>query len=117
VWFQRKTGATDATNTVVYPQIHVWPKPDNSQTYTFVYWRLRRMLDAGNGINGQDVPFRFIPCLVAGLAYHLSKKIPGAESRIQMLKADYDEAWDWASTEDREKAPIRFVPRQMFLGT
>jgi hypothetical protein len=117
VWFQRKTGATDSTGDVVYPQIHVWPKPDNSQTYTFVYWRLRRMLDAGNGINGQDVPFRFIPCMVAGLAYHLSKKIPGAESRIQMLKADYDEAWDWASTEDREKAPIRFVPRQAFIGS
>ena len=117
VWFQRKTGATDAADEVVSPQIHVWPKPDSSQVYTFVYWRLRRMLDAGNGINGQDVPFRFIPCMVAGLAYHLAKKIPGAESRIQMLKADYDEAWEWASTEDREKAPIRFVPRQAFIGT
>lgn len=116
VWFQRKTGATDAADEVVSPQIHVWPKPDSSQVYTFVYWRLRRMLDAGNGVNGQDVPFRFVPCMVAGLAYHLSKKIPGAESRIQMLKADYDEAWDWASTEDREKAPIRFVPRQIFIG-
>lgn len=116
VWFQRKTGATDSAGDVVYPQIHVWPKPDTSQTYTFVYWRLRRMLDAGNGINGQDVPFRFIPCMVAGLAYHLAKKIPGAEPRIQMLKADYDEAWEWASTEDREKASNRFVPRVGYIG-
>jgi hypothetical protein len=116
VWFQRKTGATDAADEVVFPQIHVWPKPDSSQVYTFVYWRLRRMLDAGNGVNGQDVPFRFIPCMVAGLAYHLAKKIPGAESRIQMLKADYDEAWDWASTEDREKASLRFVPRNTFYA-
>jgi hypothetical protein len=54
--------------------------------------------------------------MVAGLAYHLSKKIPGAEARIQMLKADYDEAFEWAATEDREKAPIRLVPRQMFLS-
>jgi hypothetical protein len=116
VWFQRKTGATDSAGDVVYPQIHVWPKPGTSQTYTFVYWRMRRMLDAGNGINGQDVPFRFIPCMVAGLAYHLAKKIPGAEPRIQMLKADYDEAWEWASTEDREKASNRFVPRVGYIG-
>jgi hypothetical protein len=116
VWFQRKTGATDATGQIVYPKIHVWPKPDDSQTYTFVYWRLRRMFDAGNGVNGQDVPFRFIPCMVAGLAYHLSKKIPGAESRIPMLKADYDEAWEWAASEDREKASDRFVPRNLFYA-
>ena len=116
VWFQRKTGATNEAGAVVKPKIHVWPKPDNSQTYTFVYWRLRRMFDAGNGINGQDIPFRMLPCMVAGLAYHLAKKIPGAESRLQMLKADYDEAWEWASTEDREKAPIRFVPRNMFYA-
>lgn len=115
VWIQRLSGATDATGNVVYPKIHVWPSPDSSQTYTFVYWRLRRLQEAGNGINGQDIPFRFLPVLVAGLAYHLSKKIPGAEARIQMLKADYDEAWEWASTEDREKAAIRFVPRETFL--
>jgi hypothetical protein len=115
VWIQRLSGATNAAGDVVYPKIHVWPSPDSSQTYTFVYWRLRRLQEAGNGINGQDIPFRFLPVLVAGLAYHLSKKIPGAEARIQMLKADYDEAWEWASTEDREKAAIRFVPRETFL--
>lgn len=116
VWIERRTGATDSTNVAVHPRFTVWPKPDNSTTYTFVYWRLRRMQNAGDGINGQDIPFRMMPALVAGLAYYLSLKVPGAESRTQMLKAMYDEAWELASTEDREKAPIRLVPRQSFVG-
>ena len=117
VWFQRKTGATNASSVVQYPQIHVWPKPDNSQTYTFVYWRLRRIQDAGDGINGQDIPFRFIPAIVAGLASYLSMKLPNVDpNRIAMLKADYEQQFDLAAAEDREKAPIRFVPRQQFIG-
>ena len=114
LWFQRKTGATDSTNVIEYPQIHIWPKPDNSQTYTFIYWRLRRMQDAGNGINGQDIPFRFLPCMVAGLAYYLSMKLPGVDPGRRMeLKADYEQQFALAAEEDREKAPVRFVPRQM----
>jgi len=117
VWFQRKTGATNASSVVQYPQIHVWPKPDNSQTYTFVYWRLRRLQDAGDGINGQDIPFRFLPAMVAGLASYLSMKLPNVDpNRIAMLKADYEQQFDLAAAEDREKAPIRFVPRQQFIG-
>jgi len=117
VWFQRKTGATSSTNVVQYPQIHVWPVPDNSQTYTFVYWRLRRIQDAGNGVNGQDIPFMFLPCLVAGLASYLSMKLPNVDpGRIQMLKADYEQQYQLAADEDREKAAIRFVPRQQFIG-
>lgn len=117
VWFQRKTGATNASNTVQYPQIHVWPKPDNSQTYTFVYWRLRRMQDAGNGINGQDIPFRFLPCMVSGLAYYLSMKLPNVDpQRRGELKMDYEQQFQLAAEEDREKAPVRFVPRQQFIG-
>jgi hypothetical protein len=114
VWVNRKSGATSATSVVQYPQIIVWPKPDNSTTYTFVYWRLRRLQEAGNGINGQDIPFRFLPCLVSGLAYMLSMKLPGAEARMPMLKAEYDGQWALASEEDRDKSPVRFVPRQMF---
>ena len=93
------------------PTITVWPVPDSAETYTFVYWRLRRMQDAGNGVNTQDIPFRMLPALVAGLAYYLAMKLPDGPNRIVALKAQYDEAWDLASTEDREKAPMRLVPR------
>ena len=98
------------------PSITVWPTPDSSTTYIFVYWRLRRTQDAGSGVNVMDVPFRFVPCMAAGLAYYVGMKIPGAEGRLQMLKQQYDEAWQLAADEDREKAAIRFVPRQTFIG-
>jgi hypothetical protein len=98
------------------PNVTVWPTPDGSQTYTLIYWYLRRIEDAGTGVNTMDVPFRFIPCMVAGLAYYLCMKLPNALERMQVLKAQYDEAWDLASTEDREKAAVRFVPRQMFIS-
>jgi hypothetical protein len=108
VWINRQADA---------PQFTVWPTPDNSQTYTFVYWRLRRIQDAGaGGTYTQDIPFRFLNALTAGLAYYLSMKIPGAMERMAVLKQQYDEAWDLASTEDREKAAVRFVPRQMFIS-
>lgn len=97
------------------PRITVWPVPDDSQTYTFVYWRMRRIDDAGNGVNTMDVPFRFLPCLVAGLAYYLALKIPNGTQRLDILKAQYDEAWELASTEDRETAALRFVPRQQYI--
>lgn len=99
-----------------YPSFTVWPIPDNAQQYQLAYWRLRRSQDAGNGINTMDVPFRFVPAMVAGLAYHLSMKIAGADVRMPMLKAQYDEAWQLASEEDREKAAVRFVPREMYIG-
>lgn len=98
------------------PSVTVWPTPDGSQPYLLVYWRLRRIQDAGNGVNTMDVPFRMIPAMVAGLAYYLSMKIPGAMERMQVLKAQYDEAWNQASDEDRDKAAVRFVPRQMFIN-
>jgi hypothetical protein len=107
VWIERLQSA---------PRFTVWPTPDSSQTYTFVYWRMRRIDDAGSGINTMDVPFRFIPCMVAGLAYYLALKVPNGAQRIDMLKAQYDEAWQLASDEDREKASIRLVPRQMFIN-
>ncbi len=100
----------------VIPTVTLWPIPDGSQSYSFVYWRLRRIQDAGNGVNTMDVPFRFLPCLVAGLAYYLAMKIPGAIERMQVLKAQYDEAWALAADEDRDKAAVRFVPRQMFVS-
>jgi hypothetical protein len=99
------------------PRITVWPVPDNSQPYTFVYWRLRRIQNAGEGVNTMDMPFRFLPCMVAGLAYYLALKVPGGTDRLPVLKAQYDEAWELASTEDREKAAIRFVPRRQYIGS
>lgn len=114
VWINRQSGATEPVSGVAYPQINVWPCPEQSDYYTFVYWRLRRIQDAGNGITTQDIPFRFLPCMVAGLAYHLSKKIPGALERSQMLKMEYEELWQQAADEDREKAALRIAPRQMF---
>lgn len=124
VWINRQSGATypaggrpEGTNPstgVDHPSINVWPAPEQSNYYTFVYWRLRRIQDAGNGVTTQDIPFRFIPCMVAGLAFHLSKKIPGALERTQMLKAEYEELWQQAADEDREKAALRIAPRQMF---
>jgi len=114
------TAAAHITGTAIFvpnlPAINVWPTPDAGTTYTFVYWRLRRMQDAGDGLNGQDVPFRFIPCMVAGLAYYLSMKIPGAEVRLPTLQAEYERQFELAATEDREKASVRFVPRMAYIG-
>ena len=96
------------------PNINVWPTPEDD-SYTFVYWALKRIDDAGNGVNTQDIPFRFLQCLIAGLAYYLSLKIPEAGDRIQFLKGEYEEQWALASTEDREKADLRIVPRRQHI--
>lgn len=97
------------------PTVNVWPAPEQSNYYQFVYYRLRRIQDAGNGLTVEDIPFRFIPCMVAGLAAYLSMKLPNVDPmRIQMLRADYEAAFQLAADEDREKASIRFVPREMF---
>jgi hypothetical protein len=100
------------------PCVNLWPTPNApGDQYTFIYWRMRRMQDAGTGVNSQDIPFRLLPCLVAGLAAHLSMKLPGVDpTRIQMLKADYEEQWMMASSEDRETAPLRIVPRNLFYS-
>jgi hypothetical protein len=102
------------------PQITVWPTPDQgtalSPYYVFRYWRMRRIDDAGTGVNTADVSFRFLPCLTAGLAYYIAMKVPELANRIPMLKATYDEQFDLAAGEDREKAAIRFVPRRSYIG-
>jgi hypothetical protein len=116
------TAAAHTANATVtvqnLPCINVWPTPNApGSQYTFVYYRLRRIQDAGSGIYVQDIPFRFIPCMVAGLAYQLATKLPDVDmNRIPMLKMDYEEQFRLAAEEDREKAPIRFVPRNMFYA-
>jgi hypothetical protein len=116
---QDTAAATHSVSTPVYwtrpPSASVWPTPDDTQTYQLVYWRMKRIDDAGSGANTMDVPFRFLPCMVAGLAYYLALKVTNGEQRLQILKAQYDEAWELASTEDRETAAIRFVPRQTYV--
>jgi hypothetical protein len=110
VWIERRQET---------PRITVWPIPDQGTLlqpyYTFVYWRLRRINNAGDGSNTFDVPFRFLPCLTAGLAYYMALKIPGADTRLGVLKQQYDEAWNNAANEDQDKAAVRFVPRRMFI--
>jgi hypothetical protein len=114
------TAAAHLTGAAVYaqnlPSVTVWPTPDGSQTYQFVYWRMRRIDDAGGGTRTMDVPFRFLPCLVAGLSYYLALKVPEGASRLDVLKMQYDEAWQLAAGEDQERAALRFVPRQQYIG-
>lgn len=101
VWIERLT---------TQPRINVWPVPSDG-SYTFVYWRMRRVEDAGNGVETADMSFRFLPALVAGLAYHISVKVPELADRIQLLKGMYEEQYSLAADEDREKVSARFVPR------
>jgi hypothetical protein len=100
------------------PAINVWPTPNApGSQYMFVYYRMRRIQDAGTGTSIQDIPFRFIPCMVAGLAVQLSMKLPNIDpQRTAALKMDYEQQWDMASAEDRETAPLRFVPRNLFYA-
>jgi hypothetical protein len=114
------TAASHTAGAAVYnpnlPAVTVWPTPDDSQTYQFLYWRMRRIQDSGTGVNTADINFRFLPCLVAGLAYYIAMKVPELMPRLPMLKQAYDEQFDLAAGEDREKAPIRFVPRAFRAG-
>jgi hypothetical protein len=102
------------------PKIVVWPVPEQGTLqdpyYVFKYWRMRRVQDAGAGVQTADANFRFLPALTAGLAYHIAMKVPELMERIPMLKAAYDEQFDLAAGEDREKAAVRFVPRRSYIG-
>lgn len=121
---QNNTIAASATiGTAVFinwiPCVTVWPTPDASTTYTFVYWRIRRIQDSV-GANTNDMTARFLPVATAGLAYHLAMKNPNdtlfSLQKLQQLKIAYEEAFELASGEDREKAAIRFVPRRSYIS-
>lgn len=121
--FRGQNGTNPVSHTngaVVYnpnlPCITVWPVPDSVTPYTFAYWRMRRIQDTGAGIQTSDMNFRFLPCVVAGLAYYIAMKVPELMPRMDMLKQVYDEQFNLAAGEDREKAAVRFVPRQTFIG-
>jgi hypothetical protein len=123
VWVQRLTGQTYPLTSgyepgeTVHPKMTVWPVPNQDNFYTLVYWRLRRIQNAGAGSETPDMSFRFLPALTAGLAYHIAMKVPELVDRIPMLKAAYDEQFDLAAAEDREKASVRFVPRMFRPGS
>tara|TARA_R110002012_G_scaffold25707_3_gene84693 strand:+ start:98 stop:784 length:687 start_codon:yes stop_codon:yes gene_type:complete len=92
----------------ISPIVKLWPTPDSADTYTLVYDRLVRMDDADSAVNTLDVPFRFYPCLAAGLAYYLALK--KAPERIQVLKAVYEEEFERAAAEDRDRASLSLTP-------
>ena len=93
------------------PVVNLYPVPDDVETYTLFYYRIARIEDVGSpGSNTLDLPARFLPCATAGLAYYLSVKHSDQAERVLALKAMYDEQWQLASSEDREKASVRFVP-------
>jgi hypothetical protein len=100
------------------PTVTVWPVPDQGTLlapyYQMIYWRLRRIQDAGAGVQTPDMNFRFFPALVAGLAYYIAQKEPDLMQRIPMLQTEYERQFELAAGEDREKAAVRFVPRVMF---
>ena len=92
------------------PKVNFWPVPDTND-YIFRYWRMRRIQDAGDGVETADMNYRFLPCLVAGLAYNIALKEPELVERVSLLKQVYEEQFQIAAGEDREKTPARFVPR------
>ena len=102
VWIDRQRDA---------PILNLWPVPDKSDTYVLRYWRIRRIQDAGSGVQTADMNYRFLPCLVAGLAYNIALKVPELVQRIPMLKEVYAEAFALAAAEDREKTSTYYRPR------
>jgi hypothetical protein len=114
------TAAAQTDGTAVFvpqlPAVTVWPTPDGSQQYQFVYYRMRRIQDTGAGLQTSDMNFRFLPCVVAGLAYYIAMKVPELQGRLDMLKAVYEEQYKLAAQEDREKATLRLVPRIAYIG-
>ena len=113
------TAASHSAGALIYnnylPNVNIWPTGNPGTQYTLIYWRMRRLQDSGTGVNTEDIPFRFIPCMAAGLAFYLAQKLPNIDmNRIPFLKAEYEQQFQLAADEDREKAPARWVPRNMF---
>ena len=99
-------------NRQVLPQITLWATPDNS-TDTLVYYFVQRIQDVDTLANTTDAPFRFLPCMVAGLAYYLSLK--RAPDRVQMLKSIYEEEFQRAADEDEDRVPLKLQPSVSYL--
>ena len=98
----------------ITPNLKLWPVPDNSTDVVY-YDALTRMDDADNYVNTMDMPFRFYPCLAAGLAYYISLK--RAPNRVQLLKSVYEEEFERAAIEDRDRASFNVAPKYDYYGT
>ena len=91
--------------------INMWPVPDSQETYTFVYYYLERIEDSGKpASNNMDVPDRYLPCLVSGLAYNIALKRPESVQLVPVLKEIYEEQWNMVSDAFREKAALYVTP-------
>jgi hypothetical protein len=110
-YLERKAIRDTGTGADAYDEINLWPVPDKDTTYKIIYWFVRRIADTGDtASNTMQVPARFIPALVAGLAYQIATKRPEATQRVGLLKQQYDEVFREAAEEDRVKTSARFVP-------
>jgi len=101
-WFNRQ----------VAPVINLWAVPENS-TDQLIYYYLQRIDDADTLVNTTDMPFRFFPCMVAGLAYYIAMK--RAPDRVQMLKSVYEEEFQRAADEDEDRVPLKLQPSIQYL--
>ena len=110
-YFQRREIQDTASSVDQFSNITLWPVPDKETTYKIIYWRVKRIADTGDlASNTMQIPDRFIPCLISGLAYYIAAKRPEASQRVMMLKQIYEEEFQMASEEDRVKTSARFVP-------
>jgi hypothetical protein len=96
----------------ITPVMYLWSTPENS-TDQIRYYYVRRIEDADTLVNTTDMPFRFFPCMVAGLAYYMSMK--RAPDRIQMLKSVYEEEFQRAADEDQGRTPLKLQPSLSYL--
>ena len=111
-YLERKAILDTGTAADAYDDINLWPVPDKNTTYKLIYWFVKRIADTGDDAsNTMQIPARFIPALVAGLAYHIACKRPEATPKVMMLKQFYEEEFRLAAEEDRVKTSARFVPR------
>jgi hypothetical protein len=101
-WFNRQ----------IDPVINLWAVPENS-TDQLIYYYVQRIEDADTLVNTTDMPFRFYPCMVAGLAYYIAMK--RAPERIQLLKSVYEEEFQRASDEDEDRVPLKLQPSIQYL--
>jgi len=99
-------------NRQTIPEITLWATPDSS-TDTLIYYYVKRIEDAATLVNTTDAPFRFLPCMIAGLSYYIAMK--KAPDRIQLLKAVYEEEFQRAADEDEDRVPLKLQPSLQYL--